>query len=76
MKKAKTPKAEKNIIEVQDELLNTTKLKILKDELKTKFYEIRESFVKKKKFKKYLFLSLHEEPDSHWPAIMPWYLFV
>lgn len=37
----KTPKENKSIFHVQEELLNNSKLTVLKEELKSKFYEIR-----------------------------------
>ena len=38
---ATSPKREKSMIEVQEEILNGTKLKVLRDELKLKFLELR-----------------------------------
>ena len=48
------------MIEVQEEILNGTKLKVLRDELKLKFLELRQSFGTKRQYKRRFITSSYE----------------
>ena len=57
---ATSPKKEKSMIEVQEEILSGTKLKVLRDELKLKFLELRQSFGTKRQYKRRFITSSYE----------------